>query len=117
MVLALHWVKNNIRHFFGDPHNITIFGESAGSASVHYLIFSPLAKGLFHKAIMQSGCAFNQWAKGHYNKKKYIQVLSMQTNDEKDILKTLRELPIEKILEIQENIGDVSFENIAKCWV
>lgn len=108
IVVALRWVKNNVEHFFGDPNNVTIFGESAGSAAVHYLIFSPLAKGLFHKAIMQSGCAFNQWAKGHYKKEKYTQVLDLQTNDEKVILNTLRELPVEKVFEIQEKLKDVS---------
>lgn len=52
---ALKWVKTNISSFGGDPENITIGGQSAGAASVHYLVASPLAKGLFQKAIAQSG--------------------------------------------------------------
>lgn len=44
-VMALLWVKNNIQNFGGDPDNVTIFGESAGGACVHYLALSPLARG------------------------------------------------------------------------
>ncbi|GLG95959.1 Esterase FE4 [Gryllus bimaculatus] len=60
-VAALRWVKKNISVFGGDPNNVTIFGESAGGASVHFHMLSPVSKGLFHKAILQSGCALNEW--------------------------------------------------------
>lgn len=61
-VLALKWVKRNIRTFGGDPDNVTIFGESAGAASVSYHLLSPMSKGLFNRAIMQSGSALGHWA-------------------------------------------------------
>ena len=54
-IAALKWVSRNIRAFGGDPDNITIAGQSAGAACVQSLICSPLAKGLYAKAIMQSG--------------------------------------------------------------
>ena len=54
-IQSLRWIKQNITHFGGDKENITIFGESAGGHNVYTLLFSPLADGLFHKAISQSG--------------------------------------------------------------
>jgi para-nitrobenzyl esterase len=54
-IAALKWVKENIANFGGNPHNVTIDGQSAGSMSVNCLLVSPFAKGLFHRAIAQSG--------------------------------------------------------------
>uniref|UniRef100_A0A1B0GND0 Carboxylic ester hydrolase n=1 Tax=Phlebotomus papatasi TaxID=29031 RepID=A0A1B0GND0_PHLPP len=60
--MALRWVKDNIFYFGGNPNCVTLFGESAGGASVHYHLISNLSRGLFHRAIIQSGSAFNHWA-------------------------------------------------------
>jgi para-nitrobenzyl esterase len=54
-IAALQWAKRNIAAFGGDPNNVTIFGFSAGGVSVHSLLASPMARGLFHKAIADSG--------------------------------------------------------------
>ncbi|KAL1491572.1 hypothetical protein ABEB36_012147 [Hypothenemus hampei] len=61
-ILALQWIQKNIKYFGGDPEKVTIFGQSAGGASVSYLLLSPLAQGLFRAAIQESGSAINPWA-------------------------------------------------------
>ena len=60
-IAALRWVQENISAFGGDPDNVTIFGESAGGASVAHMLTSPLARGLFDKAIMESPADQIQW--------------------------------------------------------
>ncbi|XP_065202773.1 esterase E4-like [Planococcus citri] len=59
IILSLRWIKDNIKNFGGDPENITIMGSSSGSAIVHFLLLSPLAKGLYHKAILMGMYVFS----------------------------------------------------------
>ncbi|PNF39410.1 Esterase FE4 [Cryptotermes secundus] len=61
-VAALRWVRDNIAEFGGNPNSVTIFGESAGGSSTHFHMLSPASKGLFHRAISQSGTAVCAWA-------------------------------------------------------
>jgi len=63
--MALYWVKQNIKSFGGDPKQVTIFGESAGSMAVNSHILSPQSKGLFNKAIMQSGTVISTFLKSN----------------------------------------------------
>lgn len=63
--MALRWVSENCAHFGGDRNNITVMGESAGGASVHYHLISDHSKDLFHRAIVQSGSALSPWASQH----------------------------------------------------
>src|SRR5215510_2535580 len=63
IIVALQWVKENISKFGGDPNNVTIFGQSGGAGKVSTLMAMPAAKGLFHRAIIQSGAALRGTAK------------------------------------------------------
>jgi para-nitrobenzyl esterase len=99
MVSALRWVKANIGQFGGDPDNVTIFGESAGSFAVSTLMASPEARGLFHKAIGESGAAFSETlgydALDVREKADDDWVASLGVKS----LQELRTLPTEKVLE------------------
>jgi para-nitrobenzyl esterase len=63
-IAALHWVQRHIATFGGDAHAVTLFGESAGGQSTCALVVAPPAKGLFRRAIIQSGVCNGPWSPG-----------------------------------------------------
>ncbi|CAG9787597.1 unnamed protein product [Diatraea saccharalis] len=106
-VLALKWVKNNITYFGGDKDNITIFGESAGGASVSFHLVSQMTKGLFKRAIAQSGCSINNWAivfEPREKALKFARDLDLYSEDEHELYEFFKSLPAEKLLDYNMSI-------------
>ncbi|KAF2898717.1 hypothetical protein ILUMI_07462 [Ignelater luminosus] len=103
-VMALKWVQRNIKQFCGDPNNVTIFGQSCGGASVHYLTLSPMTKGLFHRAIIQSGVGMQYWTKGQPAASAIAKALKLNDVNEREILRILQNMSVEELFKVQEKL-------------
>ena len=110
---ALRWVKRNIAFFGGNPKQVTIFGESAGGMSVMGLYISKQAKGLFHKAIAQSGTTNGAFTTQHLHPKCGLEKIAQNTNCDtskpvKDLLICLQEAKVEDFGAILKERTDLS---------
>ena len=109
-IAALQWVQKNIRSFGGNPDNVTLFGQSAGSSSVCALMASPLASGLFHKAIGQSAACLvkeKRDANGQQRGARLAQLalgeLGAQDSESQVTAKQLRGIDNQSLLSAMEN--------------
>jgi para-nitrobenzyl esterase len=106
MITALQWVQRNIAVFGGDPHNVTIFGESGGGLKVATLMATPLASGLFQRAIVESGgryfdtVSLNEMEK--FGEKLFRK---LGVDKEKDPLAAVRKLPWETIINTDQELN------------
>ena len=105
IIAALHWVKENISLFGGDPDNVTIFGESAGGHNVFSLLVSDKSKGLFHKAISMSGYTTSISPKDAYVQNDKSSTSSYTSSE--IVKKIIKELSNEKETYSNEEIRDI----------
>lgn len=122
-IAALEWVQNNIAAYGGDPENVTIFGESAGGWSVTEMMASPLAAGMFDKAIAQSGASTYHlgqmdgdgvgWPSGYEMGEKVAAALELNSPSATD----LRNVPADKIMANLPEKADEAFHHIRDGYV
>ncbi|XP_069776089.1 acetylcholinesterase isoform X2 [Narcine bancroftii] len=107
--MALQWVHDNIQFFGGDPKTVTIFGESAGGASVGMHILSPGSRGLFHRAILQSGSPNCPWAsvsvaEGRRRAVELGRNLNCNLNSDEELVQCLREKKPQELIDVEWNV-------------
>jgi para-nitrobenzyl esterase len=106
-IASLQWVKNNIAHFGGDPSKVMIAGQSAGAGSVCALLASPLATGLFSRAVIESGgtCAATARASAQASDAAFVSALGCNGGDAAAVVACLRAKPASDILNAQQHAG------------
>ncbi|XP_053971313.1 esterase FE4-like isoform X2 [Hylaeus volcanicus] len=107
IIAALRWTQENIAKFGGDPNNVTLCGQSAGALLTHASAISPKAKGLIHKAIMQSGTMLSPWGIGQSRPKrgfKLASLLGINSTDPEEVVDLLRQLPDKDIVKLETSV-------------
>lgn len=104
LIAALEWVRDNIAQFGGDPGNVTIFGQSGGGAKVSTLMAMPAAKGLFHRAIIQSGAGLRAGTKENAVKTATAYLMKLGVSSE-DAAAKLQTIPAADLLKTAADMG------------
>jgi cholinesterase len=121
-LLALKWIQRNIAKFGGDPQNVTIYGESAGAVSVHLHMLSDQSNGLFHKAIMVSGSAFDKsWSITDSNND-FAERLAKKcgwdgNGGEEKLLETLQKTDSHKLMKLSAAVNFLSDEEFSEFMI
>ncbi|MGA9883291.1 MAG: carboxylesterase/lipase family protein [Candidatus Acidiferrales bacterium] len=97
LVAALEWVRDNIANFGGDPGNVLIFGQSGGGGKVNTLMAMPTAKGLFHRAVVESGSLLNASAPG--DSAKLGTAVAKQLGLSASEIDKIQDVPVEKLIQ------------------
>lgn len=107
-IQALRWVEQNIRSFGGDPENVTVFGESGGAQAVCVLLASPVAEGLFDRAISQSGpCQWEHYPSLTASEDSGLEIASaLGCAGASDVLACLRSRPTDEVLALERGATD-----------
>uniref|UniRef100_A0A1I8NSN8 Carboxylic ester hydrolase n=1 Tax=Stomoxys calcitrans TaxID=35570 RepID=A0A1I8NSN8_STOCA len=111
-VIALRWVQAHIEKFGGDPKSVTLWGYSAGSISVGLHILSPMSKGLFHRAIMQSGTPLAQFRYANHQMvlaQRQAKLLKCPIEPVKDMVKCLKNKPMLDFVDTTEAMFDLEW--------
>lgn len=108
-VKALRWVQENIVEFNGNPNQVTIFGGSSGAACTGHHLLSPMSKGLFHKAILQSGSPTCKWAvsaTGVARKRAFslATLAGCYVDTSEDVLNCLKRLPAKYLTDLHTKL-------------
>lgn len=105
--MALRWIKSNCANFGGNPDNITVFGESAGGASTHYMMLSEQTRGLFHRGILMSGNAICPWANTECQHRAYALAKLAGykgENNDKDVLEFLMKVKAHDLKKLEDKV-------------
>ncbi|KAK0094936.1 hypothetical protein PV326_009584 [Microctonus aethiopoides] len=108
--LALKWVQENIIKFGGCPKRVTIFGQSAGGASVHFHVLSPMSQGLFKGAIIQSGSAVCPWAFTYNSKENAMRlanIMNLMVTNTENLVDQLKNKTAQELIKAAEKMGDI----------
>jgi len=127
-IAALDWIRRNIAAFGGDPDQVTLFGESSGAEDVCHLLASPLAKGLFQRAILESGVCMDSLYSDFHQEQNYYRnhgpgerlgsrmAAAFGDTENPSALASLRALPVARLLQWAHDADGADFGVVIDGW-